>query len=60
MKYLLGVDLGTTYTAAASVADGVAPTMIGLGNRALQVPSVLYLQDDGTFLVGEPAERAVR
>lgn len=57
LKYLLGVDLGTTYTAAASVADGVAPTMIGLGNRALQVPSVLYLQDDGTFLVGEPAER---
>ena len=31
--------------------------MLGLGNRALQIPSVLYRQPDGTFLVGEPAER---
>jgi molecular chaperone DnaK len=57
LRYRLGIDLGTTFTAAASVADGVDPTMIGLGNRALQVPSVLFLQEDGSFLVGEPAER---
>ncbi|MEU0092601.1 Hsp70 family protein [Kribbella sp. NPDC006257] len=31
--------------------------MVGLGNRALQIPSVLYLQEDGSFLVGEAAER---
>jgi actin-like ATPase involved in cell morphogenesis len=31
--------------------------MLGLGNRALQIPSVLYLQEDGQFLVGEAAER---
>ncbi|MEO6792162.1 MAG: Hsp70 family protein [Ornithinibacter sp.] len=56
MGYQLGVDLGTTFTAAA-VANGQPPTMLGLGNRALQVPSVLFLQSDGNFLVGEAAER---
>ncbi len=56
MSYRLGVDLGTTFTAAA-VSDGSGPTMLGLGNRALQIPSVLYLTDDGDFVVGEGAER---
>ncbi|HET9647482.1 MAG TPA: Hsp70 family protein, partial [Microlunatus sp.] len=56
MSYRLGVDIGTTFTAAA-VANGSAPTMVGLGNRALQIPSVLFLQPDGNFLVGEAAER---
>ncbi|TDO47266.1 YVTN family beta-propeller protein [Kribbella sp. VKM Ac-2527] len=59
MGYRLAVDLGTTFTAAASSGDGGAPVMLGLGNRALQVPSVLYLQEDGEFLVGEAAERHV-
>jgi len=40
--YRLAVDLGTTFTAAA-VADETGPSMLGLGNRALQIPSVLYL-----------------
>ena len=56
MGYRLGVDLGTTFTAAA-IGNGQAPSMLGLGNRALQIPSVLFLQEDGSFLVGEPAER---
>ena len=56
MSYRLGVDLGTTFTAAA-VANGGQPTMLGLGNRALQVPSVLYLPADGDTVVGEAAER---
>jgi molecular chaperone DnaK len=56
MSYRLGVDLGTTFTAAA-VANGGPPTMLGLGNRALQVPSVLYLPADGDTVVGEAAER---
>ncbi len=56
MGYRLGVDLGTTFTAAA-VDAGSGPEMVGLGNRALQVPSVLFLAEDGTFLCGEAAER---
>jgi actin-like ATPase involved in cell morphogenesis len=66
MPYRLGVDLGTTFTAAAvaeidTPGSGPAPVeMVGLWDRALQVPSVVYLQDDGTFLCGEAAERRAR
>ncbi len=56
MGYGLGVDLGTTFTAAATFDDGAA-TMVGLGNRALQIPSVLYLRPGEAPLVGEAAER---
>ncbi|HEY0240853.1 MAG TPA: Hsp70 family protein [Friedmanniella sp.] len=55
MTYELSVDLGTTFTAAAVRDDG-EPVMVGLGNRALQVPSVLFRTDAG-FIVGEAAER---
>ena len=56
VSYRLAVDLGTTFTAAAVVEDG-PPTLLGLGNRAMQVPSALYVELDGTILVGEAAER---
>jgi actin-like ATPase involved in cell morphogenesis len=56
MGYRLGVDLGTTFTAAA-VDDGTGPTVLGLGNRALTVPSVVYLSPDGTWLFAEAADR---
>ena len=55
MTYRLGVDLGTTFTAAAT-ANGMAPTMVGLGNRSLQIPSVLFLTEQQEILVGESAE----
>ena len=55
MAYRLGVDLGTTYTAAALNVDGRLE-MLSLGNRSTQIPSVLYLKKDGTVLIGEPAE----
>jgi actin-like ATPase involved in cell morphogenesis len=54
--YRLGVDLGTTYTAAAVNVDGRAE-MLGLGIRAMQVPSVLFVRDDGEIVVGEAAEQ---
>jgi molecular chaperone DnaK len=55
VAYRMGVDLGTTYTAAALNVDGRVE-MLSLGNRATQVASVLYLKEDGTVLVGETAE----
>jgi hypothetical protein len=57
MGYRLGVDLGTTYTAAVVHRPGTAPTVVSLGERAATMPSVLFLGADGTVLVGEPAER---
>lgn len=56
MGYALGVDLGTTYTAAAVARDGRVD-VVGLGERAPQLPSVLYLLPDGRFLAGEAAQR---
>ena len=56
MGYRLGVDLGTTFTSAAVRSAGW-PSMVGLGNRSLQVPSVVFLAADGEVLVGEAAER---
>lgn len=56
MTYPLGVDIGTTYTAAALWRDGRVQT-VPLGDRANAVPSVLFLRDDDALLVGEAAVR---
>lgn len=56
MTYQLGVDLGTTYTAAAVHRDG-RTEMVTLGNRAPSTPTVVYLGPDATFLIGEAANR---
>jgi hypothetical protein len=45
-----------TYTAAAVNVDGRAE-MFGLGIRAVQVPSVLVVRDDGEIVIGEAAEQ---
>ena len=55
MDYGLGIDLGTTYTAAA-VMSGGQPRVIHLGNRAAAIPSVVFLHD-GTMLTGDAALR---
>jgi molecular chaperone DnaK len=60
MSYLLGIDLGTTRTAAAIGRLDARPgetEIVNLGDRASAVPSVLYLGDDGSVVVGEAAER---
>jgi actin-like ATPase involved in cell morphogenesis len=52
--YCLGVDLGTTFVAAA-ICDGGRPEMVTLGGRSVVIPSAVYLDDDGGLLCGEPA-----
>ncbi|MEM8924290.1 MAG: Hsp70 family protein [Actinomycetota bacterium] len=56
MSYDLGVDLGTTYSAAAVHRDGRA-SIASLGGRAPTIPSVVLVREDGAFLVGDAAER---
>ncbi len=56
MSYFLGVDLGTTFTAAAVWRDG-RTEIANLGNRSAAVPSVVLLRDDETVLTGEAANR---
>ncbi len=56
MGYRLGVDLGTTWTACA-VHRSSGTEVVPLGDHGAEVPSVVFLREDGTFLVGEAAER---
>jgi molecular chaperone DnaK len=55
MGYSLGVDLGTTYTAAAVARDGRAE-IATLGSRTAAIPSVVLVRDD-QVLTGEAASR---
>ena len=56
LGYRLGVDLGTTWTAAAVARDGRVE-MATLGTRSTAVPSVIFVREDETILVGEAASR---
>jgi molecular chaperone DnaK (HSP70) len=56
MTYALGLDLGTTYTAAAIWRDGTVD-MVGLGTHSHVIPSVVHLREDGTLVTGEAALR---
>lgn len=56
MTYAVGVDLGTTFTAAAICEPKRRPEMVSLGSNSYAVPSVLYLKENGEFLSGEAAE----
>jgi molecular chaperone DnaK len=61
MSYWLGIDVGTTFTAAAICRQeggrSGAPEVVALGTRSTAVSSVLYLAPDGQVVVGEAAER---
>lgn len=60
MPYVLGVDVGTTRTAAAVCRLGGAgraePEPVGLGGPGGGVASTLQLTADGAFAVGEPGD----
>jgi molecular chaperone DnaK len=54
--YALGIDLGTTYTAAATWRHGRVE-IASLGSHSAAIPSVVLLREDESFLVGEAANR---
>ncbi len=54
--FTLGVDLGTTYSAAVIGRGGQVNTL-QLGAEGAVVPSVVVIRDDGEVLVGDAAER---
>jgi molecular chaperone DnaK len=59
-SYWLGIDLGTTYTAAAicrPAVDGLEVQVVPLSNHSHVIPSVLFLPGDGSLVVGEGAQR---
>ncbi|WP_212989280.1 Hsp70 family protein [Actinoplanes auranticolor] len=56
MQYGLGIDLGTTQTAAAVRVDG-RTEVVRLGGRRAEIPSLVFVRPDGGLLIGEAAER---
>lgn len=61
MSYVLAIDVGTTFTAAAVLRidqkTPAVPESLPLGLRGTAVPSVVYYPEEGPLLVGEAAER---
>ena len=56
MSYALGIDLGTTFTAAAVSRNGRVE-IVGMGNHSSSIPSAVLLREDGELLVGDAAVR---
>ena len=56
MTYCLGIDLGTSFTAAATARQGRAE-MVELGERRPQIPTVVHISASGEVVVGDAAER---
>ncbi|WP_426987874.1 Hsp70 family protein [Pseudarthrobacter sp. Y6] len=61
MNYVLAIDVGTSFTAAALLRidqnASRVPESLPLGLRGTAVPSVVYYPEEGPILVGEAAER---
>ena len=55
MVYDLGIDVGTSYTAAAVRRPGGNVDVVGLGPIADNIPTVVYLGENGTLLIGDAA-----
>ncbi len=56
MTYSLGVDLGTTFVAAA-VARPMGVAMVPLGDQSVVAPAVVAVRPDGSIVTGDAAER---
>jgi molecular chaperone DnaK len=58
MSYRVGIDFGTTFTAAAVHRDGEqAVELVPLGDNKAAVPSVVFVAPDGALVMGEAAVR---
>src|SRR5438093_10701933 len=55
MPKIVGIDLGTTNSLVAIVEKGRPPSRPGRDGRSL-VPSVIYFDEGGSVLVGNPAK----
>ena len=56
MTYSLGVDLGTSFVAAA-VARPAGVAMVPLGDQSVVAPAVVSVRPDGSIEAGDAAER---
>jgi YVTN family beta-propeller protein len=56
VSYSLGIDLGSTFVAAAR-ATAATVEAVPLGDRSVVTPAAVYLNGDGTLVTGEAASR---
>lgn len=52
MAYALGIDLGTTFSAAAIAFDDGRVELVHLGGRSATIPSVVLARDTGDVVAG--------
>lgn len=52
----VGIDLGTTYSAVASITDSGSVEVLSNADGQLTTPSVVLFDEDGTTIVGEQAK----
>jgi molecular chaperone DnaK len=52
---IVGIDLGTTYCAVAHLDDRGRPTTLPNRDGEILTPSAVYLAEDGSAVVGQPA-----
>lgn len=58
MSYRVGIDFGTTFTAAAVHRDGEqAVELVPLGDNRASVASVVFVAPDGSMVMGDAAVR---
>ena len=58
MSYSLGIDFGTTFTAAAVIRDGEQSVeLVPLGENGTSTASVVFVAPDGSFVLGDAAVR---
>lgn len=53
---IIGIDLGTTYSLAATINQGL-PTIAQDNEGPVIIPSIVSIDDHGKLIVGEPAKR---
>jgi actin-like ATPase involved in cell morphogenesis len=58
MSYRVGIDFGTTFTAAAVHRDGEQTAeLVTLGESGVSAASVVYIAPDGSYVMGDAAVR---
>jgi molecular chaperone DnaK len=57
-RHVVGIDLGTTNSVVATVADDGTVAVLPNANGGEITPSVVYFEPDGTAVVGEEAVQA--
>lgn len=55
--WVLGIDLGTTFTAAAIAGPGRVAEILTLGERSAAIPTLVAVRADGGVVTGDAAAR---